>query len=81
MSGASMLELRSCDRDLLRMGVPLRFGFKLDAGPDFLGLPRRLTGEESWASFKGTVVVVVRVIRLIEGDSRPSPSEPLSGSA
>lgn len=63
-------------------GVPLRLVFAgvLPAASDFLGRPRpRFIGEGASGSFKGIVVVLVRVAFFTMGDMVFSPS--LSGSA
>lgn len=87
-SAAPASASRDFDLAALLTGVPLRFtgvAFRLtfDATPmsDFLGLPRgRLTGEDASGSFNGTVVVLVRVTRLILGDCAFSSSVPGSAS-
>ena len=62
-----------------RAGVPLRLGRGVALASDFLGRPRRLTGDVASASRRGTVVILVRVTFLTVGDIVLSAS--LSGSA
>jgi len=61
-------------------GAPFGFGLSSTLVSDFLGRPRgRLTGECESGSLRGTVVVLVRVTRLTDGDIVFSSSLP--GSA
>lgn len=61
-------------------GVPFRFGLAVIPTLDFLGRPRgRFAGVCASGSFNGTVVVVVLVTRLTDGESAFSSSLP--GSA
>lgn len=73
----------SLDFDLAALftGVPIRLGLVATPMSDFLGLPRgRFTGEDASGSFNGTVVVFVRVTRLMLGDGSFSSSGPGSAS-
>lgn len=56
-------------------GVPFLFPLIAAAPSDFRGLPRRLTGLDSSGPFSGTVVVVVRVLRVFVGELKFSMSD------